>query len=115
MTKAKAIFHHRKMWHWIAKQTHKLKHKVYKWEYFVFYNLGKIINDCYCCKYDKQSYVNSIFHFCRFCPINWGDGIGCMDDGSPYRKWCNCDPDDWERAAELADAIAKLPKKNLYK
>lgn len=28
------LFHHRKMWNWIADQTLKLKRKVYKEEYF---------------------------------------------------------------------------------
>ena len=112
LTKADAIYHHRKMWHWIAKWTRKLKRKVYKWEYFDFYNLNKIYINCYCCEYDNQFYVSDDYAICAHCPIDWGNAENrCEIGDSFYNQWLCCAENDWERAAELADMIAELPER----
>ena len=109
LTKSKAILKHRKMWHWIAKQTRKQKRKVCKLEYLDFYNISdenKPSRYCYACQYDMQ-----IGNDCSHCPINWGNSMCCLDDGSLYREWLACGGLNWERAAELADMIAELPER----
>lgn len=108
ITKAEAILNHRKLWRWIAKQTRKLKRKVEQSEYFDHYNISykyRPFCDSYACHYDTQFGDD-----CTHCPINWGDGT-CGTIGLPLSEWIDCDPDDWERAAELADKIAELPEK----
>ena len=109
MTKAEAISNHRKMWRWIAKQTRELKRKVEQSEYFDHYNISykdRPFFDSYVCQFDEQ-----FVGVCDFCPIDLGKGVDCQTDGSPFLKWLECDEDDWERAAELADKIAELPER----
>ena len=109
LTKSEAIFHHRKMYHWIADETRKKKRKVTENEYFDQYNIsrgGRPLCDSYACHYDMLFGDD-----CTHCPINWGGGVGCVDNGSPYCEWIDCDKNDWERAAKLADKIAELPEK----
>lgn len=111
ITKAVAIFYHRKMYHRIAARTRQLRRKVKSSEYFNFYDIpdeNRPSRYCYACQYDMQ-----IGNDCSHCPINWGNSMCCLDDGSPYREWHDCRDTDWERAADLADKIAELPEKIL--
>ena len=65
MTKAEAISNHRKLWHWIAEETRKLKRKVKKSEYFKQNNIsdGDVpFGNSYVCHYDEQ-----LDGFCAFC------------------------------------------------
>lgn len=107
LTKSEAIFHHRKMYHWIADETRKQKRKVTQKEYFNNIPHEDIPwGSLYVCDYDER-----LDGFCECCPIDWGNDRGCIDDSSPYCEWINCDKNDWERAAKLADKIAELPEK----
>lgn len=65
------LFHHRKMWNWIADQTLRLKKKVLKQEYFIAMRIPKNkmpCSLCYCCQYNIIRYDG--LHVCKCCPVN---------------------------------------------
>ena len=110
MTKAEAISNHRKLWHWIAEETRKLKRKVKKSEYF---KQNNIPNEpipayfCYCCEYAEQFRDD-----CTYCSIDWGNTENeCSCSYGLYLRWNACNDEDWKRAADLADKIAEMPEK----
>lgn len=116
------LFHHRKMWNWIADQTLKLKRKVYKEEYFDELGIPKCdrpLNLCYCCDFAKVPLSNEGCEpMCQWCPVDW------MSNDNKYMcKHMNLGYNDglimrWEHqygwnykdAARLARIIANLPE-----
>lgn len=114
-TKADFIFHHRKMWNWIADETLRLKRIVNKYEYFRAMNIDEVLlplNKCYCCE--------SCCHlkYCDNCPIDWKSNapeFKCqnkekrLDNKGIYGKWLY--EFDYKKSAKLARTIANLPEK----
>ena len=114
-TREDFIFHHRKMWNWIADETLRLKRIVCKHEYFQAMNIDEVLlplNTCYCCE--------SCYHlkYCDDCPIDWKSNapeFKCknkekiFDNNGIYGKWL--DEPDYKKAAKLARTIANLPEK----
>lgn len=103
------IFHHRKMWNWIADETLRLKRKVEKFEYFEAMGIPEDeipINRSYCCAYDMKCMENSnyiIALWCENCPIDWNSIM--------KKHMCQSDIDNYKEAVRLARIIANLPEK----
>lgn len=120
-TREDFIFHHRKMWNWIADQTLKLKRKVDKLEYFRAMRTSvnyRPLHLCYCCEFtavlDKNGTIRPI---CRRCPIDWKSNAldymcecnSNMDDGDGlFTIWL--DTYDYKESAIVARTIANLPE-----
>lgn len=108
-TREDFIFHHRKMWNWIADETLRLKRKVIEEEYFEAMEISEDeipINTSYCCAYDMKCMENSnyiIALWCENCPIDWNSSMKkhmCQnmdveyDCEGLYLKWYRCDIDN---------------------
>ncbi len=107
LTREQAIEEHRKMWNWITDETLKRKHCVSKEDYFKEHAEYRKIprNECWCCEYDNE-------HCCKFCPIDWGNEVSCMELVSCYMKWYEClISDDYEQAVEYARIVSELPER----
>lgn len=122
-TREDFVFHHRKMWNWIADQTLKLKRKVTKEEYFEAMGIpvwNRPLHRCYCCQYVFRYFENT----CESCPIDWTNG----EDNDEFDKYFICTfeyetigltsifikwlrADYYKEAARLARTIANLPEK----
>lgn len=109
LTREQLILEFRKMWNWIADETEKRQHIVFKDNYFKENGITNIpMNHCYLCQLCLEQ--------CSNCPVYWGKDcfgydIYCYDDDSPYELWL--DAYDWEEATELAREIANLPLKEV--
>lgn len=116
------IFHHRKMWNWIADQTLKLKRKVYKEEYFDEMGIPedeRPLNLCYCCDFAKVQLSNEGCEpMCQWCPVDWMSNDNmymCVHrnlarDYGLFTRWrLQCDG-NYKDAARLARIIANLPE-----
>lgn len=109
------IFHHRKMWNWIADESLKLKRKVSQHEYFEAMNIDDELwpfNMCYCCQ------ISLCRGGCNVCPIDWKSSVielKCQDKNERFDrkgmhgKWA--DEPDYKKSAKLARTIANLPEK----
>lgn len=122
-TREDFIFHHRKMWNWIADESLRLKQKVYKEEYFDEMGIPedeRPLGLCYCCEYSKfMSNICGDTYMCQWCPINW------MSSDNKYMcKHMNLGYNDglimmWEHqygwnykgSAMVGRTIANLPEK----
>lgn len=116
------IFHHRKMWNWIADQTLKLKRKVTKEEYFEAMGIPKCdrpLNLCYCCDFAKvPSSYGGCEPMCQLCPIDWmsNDRIYMCEyrnlarDYGLFTRWRLQYDSNYKEAARLARTIANLPE-----
>jgi hypothetical protein len=62
-----------------------------------------ILCECYLCQY-VLGYLE-----CERCPIEWGEGKRCYDEGTLYYQWENCNPGPEQNA--LAIRISELPEK----
>ena len=121
LTKEQAIREHRKMWHWIARETLKLKRKVSEQEYLLkFFEYEELISDYILCDYAKGEMEKGDHAYsCLCCPIDWGSKCkhSCVDfskDGDCkglYLRWW--DSIDWQEAAALARQIAELPERKV--
>lgn len=116
------IFHHRKMWNWIADQILKLKRKVYKEEYFEVMGISiceRPLNLCYCCDFAKvPSSDGGCKPMCQLCPIDWMSNDSmymcehrnlARDDGL-FTRWRLQYDSNYKEAARLARTIANLPE-----
>lgn len=119
------IFHHRKLWNWIANESLKLKRKVDKSEYFDAMGIvHEPENRCYLCEYDLHHGIS----MCDYCLVDWkycGDVSSydyksecytnmCIhkydyDYMNVYGYWCQVPDYDYNTAAKLAYIIANLP------
>ena len=117
------LFHHRKMWNWIADQTLKLKRNVAKFEYFEAMGIPKCERPfalCYCCQYTNIIQDDGLIR-CKYCPINWKSNAKhtmCLSlsesrqSGGLFGRWRWVFTDDnyYKYAARLARTIANLPE-----
>lgn len=108
------IENHRRLWGWIAYWTLKKKNKIYKGDYFKFYDVEKKpINQCYCCEYAQK--IKTIIQQtkCECCPMRWsGSSIfftNCTEPHSNYCLWMNSL--NWEISYYHADKIANLKER----
>ena len=138
ISKHVAITEHRKMWEWIARETHRTKKCVTESDYFrknnTVFNLTNefiflIKNTCFACQYCKQitNDTNHILHpflpqnddECLYCPLEWGPdhkNYQCEDktenntgDGI-FAKWqyYTFEKKHAALAADVANTIATL-------
>ena len=109
LTFDEAIENHRKMWNWIADETEKRQKALDKDSYFKENKLHRCYCNSYCCEYAAENSLG-IMRDCNMCPIEWGNGIKCRDDGELYYQWENSVYfDNWQFAAKYAREIANLP------
>ena len=101
------IENHRRLWRWLTYQSLIKKRKVYKAEYFNFYNIKtNVYNNCYLCEYSINQ--NTEKESCSFCPIKWKH---CTNPRSLYHKWVSCLNSNYKKASYYAWRISKLKKK----
>lgn len=89
--KMRAIWNHRKMWNWIARECLKRKEVVEKEEYFRYSNKEEIYNYCFLCDY--VFYLSNIENSndCDMCPLIWNTrnhNDTCID--ALYYDFCKC-------------------------
>lgn len=106
---------HKELWMWLAEETRRIEKKADKQDFFLTQDCEIPENFCWCCKFVNQSYINVKTKSCYIlCPIKkWGgDAIYCVDKNSLYELWE--EERDWQKAADLAEQIARLPFKKAF-
>lgn len=121
-TREDFVFHHRKMWNWIADQTLKLKRKVRKYEYFEVMGIPedeRPLNFCYCCDFAKVQLSNEgCESMCQWCPVDWmsNDNMymcvyrNLARNYGLFTRWRLQYDSNYKEAARLARTIANLPE-----
>ena len=73
------------MWEWISNQPDNTN----KAEYFVANEFNNPpMETCFACEYDEILFnKDPCASLCENCPIVWGEGMQCEDNGSPYDSW----------------------------
>lgn len=122
LTKSQAIEKHREMWKWIAVRTLRTKRKIYKHEFFDYYQISNEntpIFSCFCCEYPQYKNDKDFFDRCNRCPIEWPitrmqlykNFNICMS--SYYYEWFVTR--NYKEAALLAYKISKLPERGFVR
>lgn len=103
LTEEGCLYHHRKLWNWIADETLRQHRKVKKEEYFDHIGIADPLHDCYCCQYASTHAL-----LCRECIIEWNNGRWCGGSTqSPYVRWKQAN--NYEAVATYARQVAQLP------
>lgn len=106
LTEEGCLYHHRKMWNWIADETLRQQRQVTKEEYCKQIGINNLYNYCYCCNYSEVHGLS-----CEKCLIDWGKNNECMagDTTTPYAQWISTH--SYQNAAMYARQVARLPAK----
>lgn len=100
-----AVEEHRKMWRWIAENSHSKSILDMKQDYLnKFFDNQEVELECFCCEYDHNFNDN-----CSHCPLVWSGEYPChcTESKSPYAKIHRAH--SIYEFRELAYEIANLP------